>query len=161
MILNSPVTLAANPLSNSCPKDRATLVSQLLKDLPGYTNRVIQRSKKFKDSQPLYIVLAGKAEFEPLPTNNHQQYQALFPDTAEQVFFTTLERQYSENRVVTIQSYHWLFLTPTEGGWRMVMLFSRLGSIEGNTPYPPREANNSMVGQAIKLWLRDCAFTQS
>jgi hypothetical protein len=143
---------------SSCPKDQETLVSLLLKDLPSYTNRVIQRNRKFKDTLSLYILLAGRPEFEPLKLSN-QQYQPLFTDTTKQVFFTTLERQYLGNRAVKTENYHWLFLTPTNEGWKMVMLFSRFGSADKNQPStPPIEANNSMVGQAIKLWLRDCFF---
>jgi len=73
------------------------------------------------------------------------------------VFFTTLEQQFRGDRVLTRQHYHWLFLTPTDGGWAVVYLFTRFG--EGNVdaePMPPREVSSGVMGQAVRLWLRDC-----
>ncbi|HAC64165.1 MAG TPA: hypothetical protein DCF68_11650, partial [Cyanothece sp. UBA12306] len=121
-----------------CPSDIETLTELMLKDLPSYTNRVIQRERLRDRPFPpsLYVLVAGKPEFEPLPLTN-LQYQPVLPDTAQQVFFTTLERQYGEREVSDLQNYYWLFLTPTEDGWRSVLLFSQLASLnEGDLPLP-------------------------
>ena len=130
----------------------------MLPDLPSYANRVIQRSRRRHRSTNSisYIILAGKPEFQPLPLPN-RQYSPVFPDTTQQVFFTTLERQYSRDRAVDLQNFHWLFLTQTESGWRLAMLYSQLASLHpGDPPLPPQETSKGVIGQAISLWLRDC-----
>ncbi|WP_267384018.1 hypothetical protein [Cyanobacterium sp. uoEpiScrs1] len=146
------------PQLTSCPSDLQKLTELMLKDLPSYTNRVIQR-KGLKDrpfSPSLYVLVIGKPEFEPLPLTN-LQYQPVLKDTAQQVFFTTLERQYGEESQVTLENYYWLFLAQTEKGWRAVMLFSQLASLnDGGLPLPPKDASNGPIGQGIRLWLRDC-----
>ncbi len=130
----------------------------MLDDLPSYANRVIQRARRRDRSLDLfsYVLLAGKPEFEPLPLTQNQ-YQPILKDAAKQVFFTTLERQYDDNKAVTMQHYHWLFLTQTTNGWRLAMVFSQLASLgKGDPPLPPQETSDGVVGQAVDLWLRDC-----
>ncbi|MDJ0713566.1 MAG: hypothetical protein QNJ54_05035 [Prochloraceae cyanobacterium] len=151
-------SIATKNTSQKCPVDLESLTSLMLEDLPNYTNRVIrqsstpQRSNRTRRS----VILAGKPEFEPLPLSQNQ-YSPLFSESPEQVFFTTLERQYLDDRVLEVQNYHWLFLSQTKSGWRLVMLFSRLGSTsKARPPLPPRETSNSAIGQAVRLWLRDC-----
>ena len=146
------------PQSTSCPSDLKRLTELMLKDLPSYANRVIQRERIRNRPFPpsLYILVAGKPEFEPLPLTN-LQYQPVVEDTAQQVFFTTLERQYGEKNLVNLETYYWLFLTQTEKGWQAVILFSRLASLnDRNLPLPPKDASNGPIGQGIRLWLRDC-----
>ncbi|GAB4196628.1 MAG: hypothetical protein Fur006_44290 [Coleofasciculaceae cyanobacterium] len=106
-----------------------------------------------------YVITAGRPEFEPL-TLGPGQYT---PPTAtvdleppKQVFFTTLERQYRGGKASSMQLYHWLFLSQTTEGWRVSMMFSRFGSSSGGPPTPPQESSKGVVGQAVKLWLRDC-----
>ncbi len=77
-------------------------------------------------------------------------------DDPQQVFITTLERQYRGNQVVEIPRYHWLFLTKTTEGWRLALIFSRMGSNRPNEPLtPPEESSDSFIAEAIRLWLRD------
>ncbi len=141
---------------NACAYDVETLTSWMLADLPSYANRVIQRSRRTENSLYSYVIITGKAEFEPIAFT-YLQYQPVLIDTAQQVFFTTLERQYSTARATDLQNYYWLFLTQTSEGWRLVMLFSQLASLEpGTVPLPPQDATNGAIGQAIALWLRDC-----
>lgn len=147
-----------NLQNSSCPRDLKTLTNLLLKDLPSYTNRVIQRSRKLDRNYDIatYILLAGRPEFKPLPLKS-LQYTPVLPDTSQQIFFTTLERQYSSDRVIKRQNYHWLFLTQTPDGWRLVLVFTQFGSSrEDEPPNPPQESSNGAIGQAIRLWLRDC-----
>lgn len=145
--------------SDRCPSDVTGLTSMLLKDLPSYANRVIQRTQDShrKAGIDSYIITAGKAEFKPLNLPKIQ-YNPLNSQSPEQIFFTVLERQYIDNhKIVEIETYHWLFLTQTSSGWRMVMMFSRFGDRrEDNVPTPPQETSNGIIGQGIQLWLRDC-----
>lgn len=146
------------PQTNSCPSDVKTLTDMMLKDLPSYANRVIQRESLGDRPFPpsLYILVAGRPEFDPLPLTN-PQYEPVLEETAQQVFFTTLERQYGEESVTDLKNYYWLFLTPTEEGWRSVLLFSQLASLnDGDLPLPPQDARDGAIGQGIRLWLRDC-----
>ncbi|EAZ94226.1 hypothetical protein [Crocosphaera chwakensis] len=142
----------------TCPSDIETLMTRMLKDLPGYSNRVAQRSRIGDRSVEIYnyILIAGNPEFEPLPLSD-LQYEPELPDETQQVFFTTLERQYTPTEAILLQNYYWLFLTQTSEGWRLVLLFSRLADLEqGDLPIPPQDARNGAIGQGIKLWLKDC-----
>ncbi|NEO86416.1 MAG: hypothetical protein F6J87_19480 [Spirulina sp. SIO3F2] len=135
----------------SCPTEVESLTQRLLADLPSYANRVQQRSRTLESTRSqTYVVLAGKAEFEPLPVYRDDP-------TTEQVFFTTLEQVFTEKGARSQQHFHWLFLTQTPNGWYMVTILTRFGSSNpSREPEPPREASNGVVGQAIQLWLRDC-----
>lgn len=147
-----------NLQGTSCPRNLEALTNRLLKDLPSYTNRVIQRSRQLDRNYDIatYVLLAGRPEFKPLPLKS-LQYTPVLPDTSKQVFFTTLERQYSSDRVLQRQNYHWLFLTQTPEGWRLVLVFTQFGASRDNEPpTPPQESTDGAIGQAIRLWLRDC-----
>ena len=144
--------------TNTCPADIENLTTLLLKDLPDYSNRVIQRTQKLHRDRDIYryIITAGKAEFESLNLPRIQ-YNLRDPQPPEQVFFTVLEREYSDHQKTEIQTYHWLFLTPTADGWQLVTMFSRFGdSTQNNPPAPPKETSNGIIGRAVQLWLRDC-----
>ena len=156
--------LAKKSKSNSlaCPDHVEDLTALLLKNLPSYSNRVIQRTQDFNQGAGIenYIIAASEADFEPLGLPR-LQYDQIDSQEPEQVFFTVLERKYVDNKIVDIQTYHWLFLTQTNSGWRTVMLFSRFGNPRTNTPpTPPRETTNGIIGQGIQLWLRDCRNSQ-
>ncbi|WP_223265231.1 hypothetical protein [Nostoc sp. 'Peltigera membranacea cyanobiont' 210A] len=139
-----------------------TLTIQLLQKLPSYTNRATQRARRLSRSSQVYsyMLVAGKPEFTPLPLNL-EEYSADASKSAasgvEQVFFTTLERQYIDKKVVELQEFHWLLLTKTKSGWQLVMMFSQAGSHSQQQPLsPPRDSSNGTVAQGVKAWLRDC-----
>lgn len=147
----------------TCPSDVKTLTELMLRDLPGYANRVRQRSRILNVPGDRYsnsIIIAGRAEFEPLPlsplqTSQIEEASELAPP--QQIFFTTLERHYTDKRAYNTQNYHWLFLTSTESGWRLALIFTQFGSSDPEKPpLPPRETHNGIVGQGVKIWLRDC-----
>ncbi len=143
----------------SCPDDLNQLTSLLLKDLPNYSNRVIQRTQRLNIQAGIrnYIIIADRVEFEPLNLPRIQYNNPIDDNEPKQVFFTVAEKQYKNNKITTIQTYHWLFLTQTDSGWRMVMMFSRFGNSQENTPpAPPKETTNGIIGQGVQLWLRDC-----
>ncbi len=74
-----------------------------------------------------------------------------------QVFFTTLEGQYSDGKMFELQNFHWLFLTKTDSGWRLALMYSRFSSSPSVKPAtPPQESSNGIMGQAIRVWLKDC-----
>lgn len=141
-----------------CPRQLEPLVTRMLPELPSYANRVALRSRRLEreglpGADVTYILLAGRAEFEPLELSPGQPP----PAEPQQVFFTTLERQYAGDRLLARQNYHWLFLAPAADGWYLAALYTRLGSTRADGyPSPPREASNSAVGRAVQLWLRDC-----
>lgn len=142
---------------DTCPDNPKELMPLLLNDLPAYSNRVIQRTQNLNQSAGTknYIITASEAEYEPLNLPRIQ-YNPIDDHDPEQVFFTVLERQYINNRIVKIPTYHWLFLTQTASGWRMVMMFSRFGTANSKPPTPPRETTNGIIGRGVQLWLRDC-----
>ncbi|NJM73400.1 MAG: hypothetical protein HC862_26565 [Scytonema sp. RU_4_4] len=138
------------------------LTTQLLRDLPSYANRASQRARRLSRAAEAYsyMVVAGRPEFQPLPLNS-SGYTANSLKTAsvgvEQVFFTTLERQYTAGKAVQLQQFHWLFLTKTKTDWRFVMMFSQTGFYPKNQPpTPPRDSSNGVIAQGIAAWLRDC-----
>ncbi len=157
-ISQMPVSNTAQQLTNSCPAEIESLISLLLKDLPDYANRVIQRTQALHKQAGVdsYVIAAGKPELEPLDLPQIR-YNPHSSNPPEQVFFTTLERRYLNNRKIETENYHWLFLTQTSSGWHLVTMFSRFGSSAREyPPTPPLETSNGIVGQAISLWLKDC-----
>jgi hypothetical protein len=156
LLASQPLNSQSTPQGIACPADLEPLTALMLRDLPGYANRVNQRSQRQQEKLISYMIVAGKPEFEPLPLQNYQ-HLPFDPDSANQVFFTTLERQYSSNQAFDLQSFYWLFLAQTKSGWRLARLYSQLASLHpGDAPLPPQEASDGVVGQAIQLWLRDC-----
>ncbi|MCX7594434.1 MAG: hypothetical protein N2235_11850 [Fischerella sp.] len=143
-------------------QDIETLTTQLLRDLPSYANRIIQRARRLRRSTDVYsyVLVAGRPEFTPLPLNPSEDTDAESKNASkdvEQVFFTTLERQYVGEKAVELQQFHWLFLTKAKSGWWMVTMFSQTGSYpKNNPPTPPRDSSNGVVAQGIRMWLRDC-----
>ncbi|MGD1875080.1 MAG: hypothetical protein ACFB02_18750 [Mastigocoleus sp.] len=138
-----------------------TLVNKMLLDLPGYANRATQRARRLDRANEVYsyILLAGKPEFEPLKISSEEYLQTKknSREKVEQVFFTTLERQYIKGKIVELQQFHWMLLTKSSTGWRMVMMFSQISSYPQNEiSTPPRDSSNGVIGQAAKTWLRDC-----
>ncbi|MBD2517536.1 hypothetical protein H6G93_21650 [Nostoc sp. FACHB-973] len=150
-------------VKSSCSEqDLETLTTQLLQDLPSYTNRASQRARRRSRSSDLYsyMLVAGRPEFTPLPLNL-EEYSKDAPESSasgvEQVFFTTLERQYISKKAVELQEFHWLLLTKTKSGWRVVMMFTQTGSYsEKQALSPPRDSSNGAIAQGVKAWLRDC-----
>jgi len=142
-----------------CPEDVDLLIQGLLRDLPGYANRVARRTLgTFPDDTPFStVLLAGRAELEPLPLEP-LAFEEPPTDATQQVFFTTLERRYTETAAIALEQYHWLFLVPAADGWRLTLMFSRTAPDENvvRPPTPPRESSDGIMGQAIRLWLRDC-----
>ena len=144
--------------TKNCPTDPKILTERLLEDLPDYGNRVLKRTQDdhYAAGIDTYIIVAGQPEFEPL--NLPQiKYHPTKPKDVEQIFFTTLERQYQNKQKIEREAYHWLFVTMADDGWYLVTMFSRFGDAAKNTPpAPPIESSKGIVGQAISLWLRDC-----
>jgi hypothetical protein len=148
-------------LSGSCSEQSLEgLTTRLMLDLPSYANRVTQRSRLLSRTVDIYpyILAAGKPEFQSLPLNpgidSFQKYES---EGVDQVFFTTLERQYINKKALELQQFHWLFLTKTTLGWQVVMMFTQTGEYPVKSPIaPPRDSSNGAIAQGVKLWLRDC-----
>lgn len=140
----------------------ATLITFLLRDLPSYANRATQRGRRLRRSSDIYsyMLIAGRPEFQPLPLKvdgSNTDGQKTTASDVEQVFFTTLERQYIDKKAVELEEFHWLLLTKTGNDWRFVMMFSQIGTYPlQQPPSPPRDSSNGSVAQGIKAWLRDC-----
>ncbi|WP_414581937.1 hypothetical protein [Scytonema sp. PCC 10023] len=148
--------------SSCANQNLEALTTGLLRDLPSYANRASQRARRLSRATDVYsyMVVAGRPEFAPLPLNP-SGYTTDSLKTAsvgvEQVFFTTLERQYTAGKPVQLQQFHWLFLTKTKSDWRFVMMYSQTGLHPKNQPpTPPRDSSNGDIAQAINAWLRDC-----
>lgn len=141
-------TIALTPVPAQCPQDLNPLVEQLLGDLPGYGNRVIQRTA-IAGKADWYFVLAGRSELDPLPLRQ-QQYNPT-PGEMQQVFFTTLERHYSPQQLTTNQGFYWLFLTREDGKWQFLRLFTRFDAVT-----PVKDVSQGVLGQAIAQWFTDC-----
>jgi hypothetical protein len=167
-LLFNPSALAEKENANDGAKSLCseqnleTLTIQLLQDLPSYTNRASQRARRLSRSSDIYsyMLVAGRPEFTPLPFNL-EKYSADASKNStsgvEQVFFTTLERQYIGKKAIELQEFHWLLLTKTTTGWRLVMMFSQTGSQSAQQPIsPPRDSSNGTVAQGVNTWLRDC-----
>jgi hypothetical protein len=144
-----------------CQKqDLETLTTYFLRDLPGYANRATQRARRLSRKVDIfpYVLVAGKPEFQPLPLNPGLETGDRYAsEGVEQVFFTTLERQYINSKAVELQQFHRLFLTKTQLGWQVVTMYTQTGEYPSKQPIsPPRESSDSAIGQGVKTWFRDC-----
>ena len=147
--------------ASDCPEDLPLVTAGLLRDLPSYANRILARHWNLDNLDDGFstVIIAGQPDLTPLEpiAFSVPLPQAIADDTVHQVFFTTWERQYTATDYVDLENYHWLFLSQAEDGWRMTLLFSRLATAAGGRPpTPPRESSQGIVGQAVRLWLRDC-----
>jgi hypothetical protein len=127
-------------------------------DLPSYTNRISQRSRHLSSQADIYayILAAGKPEFQPLPLNSEIDANYQSPGV-EQVFFTTLERQYLQHKTAELEQFHWLFLTKGKNSWWIVTMFSHIGKYPLQQPIAPvRNSSDSTIAQGIRAWFRDC-----
>lgn len=164
-----PIEPLSTPIRprTACPDDVETLTALLIRDLPNYTNRVLQRTVAALPGnqtdgreayRPSYVLVAGRAEFEPIDLDDY----TFTTDSAaggpiSQVFFTTLSRQYAGLRDRQVQEYHWLFLTQAEDGWRLAFMFSSIDDDRTiGAALPPRENSEGSVGKAVQIWLKDC-----
>jgi hypothetical protein len=142
----------------ACPVKLASLADLLVRDLPGYGNRILQQRRKRTDRVYSSLATASSPELQPLPVVS-REYPAQFPQAAAtQVFITTLETQYTGNRSAQIQQFHWLFLAQTRQGWRLANIYTRTGGfpLTNNPISPPIESSQTIVGEAIRIWLNDC-----
>ena len=159
MVVSQSAIAQETSSRSACPQKLADLAPQMLADLPSYTNRVIQRSI-INHTQNLmlrnFVIVASNPDLEPLPLIN-RQFQPVFPDTSQQLFFTLLERQYATQRAIELQNHYRAFFDLTDQGWRLILLFSHPSSLDKNEPFfPTQESEDSAIAQAINLWLRDC-----
>jgi hypothetical protein len=167
---NHPKNVLAETVNNSqkCSSNLEDLANSLVKDIPDYANRIIQRSRIHShplEFFPIYVITASKPDLQTLPLSQ-TQYKSLIKSTlnndVKQIFFTTLERQYStNNRIIKTQNFHWLILTQTPKDWQVVTVLSKLGyprdsNNQSFISSPPLDTTQGIIGQAIILWLRDC-----
>ena len=163
---NSPLT-TPTAKSRSCQaQDIKTLTTGLLQALPGYANRASQRARRLSRSSDVYsyVILAGRPEFEPLTLGPGAYTSKSQPTDSQvqQVFFTTLERQYTKGKAIELQQFHWVFLTKSQSGWRLATMLSQIGGYPAKKPpTPPKDSSNGIIAQAINAWLRDCQAESS
>jgi len=154
LVSEAPVAAA----TNQCPEDLEALLPLMLDDLPGYANRVIQRARSRDRTGDIsgYILLSSEPNLNPLPLDPAGPLPGV-DDAVQQVFFTTLERQYGVSGFEQLQAHHWAFFVPTNLGWQLTYMQTSLESYPGQGPAaPPRESTHGVIAQAIDLWLRDC-----
>jgi hypothetical protein len=150
------IFLASTP--HICPAQLDSLTNLLVRDLPGYTNRLIQQRRGRTDKSYSSIVTASMPDLKPIETISHE-YPPKFPQSAPiQVFIGTLERQYTGLQSAQLQQFHWLFLAQTRMGWRLANIYTRTSSFPSANAAisPPIESSRTAVGEAIRLWLNDC-----
>lgn len=160
-LTSQSIPLTPDPIrpSSRCPEDIQRLMKGMLRDLPGYANRVASRSLGITEETGFgTLLLVSPAEFEPIDLDERPSSQ--LPNAAQelhQVFFTSLERRYQAGEALNLQGFHWLFLTPGPEGWWLSLMYSSFGNYpEEVNPTPPQETSQGIIGQAVQLWLRDC-----
>ncbi len=145
---------------STCPENSdnlEVLVTALMLDLPSYVNREIQRDRQpNEDYLKRNIVIAGRPEFEHLPID----YKPFIQKDINQIFLTTLERQYRDSQVVELQQFHWLFLRQNQTQWELVNIFSIEESLLENIQPQPEDSSNGVFARAIRAWLKRCYFQE-
>ena len=164
-IANQPFASSAIAIKDQeapvCPADLQALVGLMMPDLPSYANRVSTRSRLANSPIGTYVLIAGRPDFRPLTLGPGEwQPTTEEADEVQQVFLTTLERQYTAGKPFRLQQYHWLFFTRRDRVWYLSMMFSRtrIESERNRPPTPPRDSSDGVLAQAIRLWLRDCYY---
>ncbi|MGD1867616.1 MAG: hypothetical protein ACFB0D_23950 [Phormidesmis sp.] len=162
--------------ATTCPAEPSQLTELMIRDLPNYTNRVLQRTvavlpwteedeQRERDGafvrrpyRPSHVLVAGQVNLTPLDLNNYTYTtESAAGGPLTQVFFTTLSRQYSGLQFSEVQEYHWIFLAQTTDGWWPAFMFSSVDNAQtSRAALPLNESSESSVGQAVQLWLRDC-----
>ncbi|MGG6297296.1 hypothetical protein ACQ4M4_23120 [Leptolyngbya sp. AN02str] len=156
-VLGSAPAQASDPIRPrvACPTELEDVMALMLRDLPSYGNRIIQRARDRDRSEDIsgYILVASQPNFTPLPLPLGEQPAS----NVRQVFFTTLERQYGISGFAQLQVHHWAFFTPSSTGWQLVLMQSAFQSYPSRIPpAPTRDSSYGVVAQAMRLWLRDC-----
>ncbi|MGD1705178.1 hypothetical protein [Dapis sp. BLCC M229] len=145
---------------STCPENSDNLeilVAALMLDLPSYVNREIQRDRQpNEDYLKRNIVIAGRPEFENLAID----YTPFIQENIQQIFLTTLERQYQDSQVVELQQFHWLFLRQNQTQWELVNMFSIKESLLENIPPQPEDSSNGVFAKGIRAWLQGCYFQE-
>jgi hypothetical protein len=145
---------------NACPQELEPLVIRLLQDLPTYAELVAGRGLELRSERPSpfgTVITASEPDYTPIELAENPDGDS--PTDVQQVFFTTLERQYWQGKPFSLQNYHWLILAEADNGWYLSQMYSSVGSYPGEifeAPSPPQESSDGIVGQAVTLWLRDC-----
>jgi len=121
-----------------CPANFPNLSKALAKDLPDYLNRSYSRLKIKRE-----VMMISQPEIEPLVLAPEQSSDR----STKQMFLSVLERQ--TGKVETSQRSYWLFLVPTNNGWRLAMAFMRIGQA------PPVDVSDAAIAEATNRWLRD------
>lgn len=152
-----PVQQIISPNSR-CPLELNKLLAELAVHLPAYANRVIMRSPPTNHLQdlPTSVILATSLPPETLPISEHLPTDLPTGDDIYLGFIVTRERLYSNNRMLVIQRYHWLFMRSTPKGWELVKMLSKSDPYPGYRILPqPWDSSQSAIARAIRLWLRD------
>lgn len=140
----------------TCPTEIGPLVSALLRDLPGYINRISHQQGGSQSHR--YAIAASQADLAPLPITYSGPLNS--PDSQlHQIFFTVLERQYETQRREDVQHHHWLILAYSPStGWQLATLYSRYSPYPSNNQAPStlQETSQEVTGRAIRRWLTDC-----
>ena len=145
-----------------CPSTLASLTPLLLRDLPSYANRAAQsRRRSVKDPNYSSYILAGQPDLNPIVITN-PEYTAIAQSPPQQLFISTLEKQFSSRSTTEQQRFHWLFLTQNnKGNWHLALMYSRLGkNAQDPKILPSLDSSQSSLGEAVSTWLRDCRAGQ-
>ncbi len=146
-----------------CPNTLASLTPLLLRDLPSYANRATQsRRRSMKDLSYSSYLLAGQPDLNPIAITNPEYSPVFAQSPPQQLFISTLEKQFSSRNTTEQQRFHWLFLTQSSrGGWHLALMYSRLGkNAQDPTILPPLDSSQTPLGEAVSTWLRDCRAGQ-
>ena len=121
-----------------CPPDFPSLSQSLAKGLPDYLNRTYQRLRLRRE-----VLAISQPELEPLPIAPDQLRDRL----PQQVFLSVLDKE--TGTIAQSQRAYWLFIVPTNRGWRLAMAFMRIGQA------PPVDVSEAAIAEATNKWLRD------
>lgn len=121
-----------NPFASPCPLLLKPLLNEILKDFPSYINRNIQRQRQAGD--PLhYIIGFSQPDYRPSDleafSDRHPEFgleSLLSSPGLYQVFLTSRQRSYQNDRTEDFQEFHWLlFQQDDRYQWHLRAVFSQ------------------------------------
>jgi hypothetical protein len=144
---------------HTCPADTKALSQQLVKDLYGYLTRTYTRLG-FKtqvqivanpELEPLPLAAGSRVGIEQLKSPDVTNWRDIEAETGvEQVFISLTTREAGQTE--TTEQAYWLFMTETSKGWRLAMVYTRVGNA------PAYDVSDGAIADAVKTWLRDRCY---
>jgi hypothetical protein len=146
-----------NPFAYDCPVLLKPLLNEILKDVPSYINRSIQRQRQVGDPWH-YLIGLSQPDYRPADladfSDRHPEFELeplLNSPGLYQVFLTSRQRTYETAKIIDFQEFHWLLFQPDDRyQWQLRAIISQ--DQQGNL----RNSQGEPIAEGIQQRLEAC-----